>query len=84
MGSDEIIHDFKILENGNLRRGMERTLRKRRNSLHAAMREENRRFVWRRESMIFLMISGKNRKKKLIFWLPITESPELCSLILPI
>ena len=26
----------------------------------------------------------KNRKKKLTFWLPITESPELCSLILPI
>ena len=46
--------------------------------------EENRHFVWHRESIIFSMISGKNRKKKLTFWLPITESPELCSLILPI
>jgi len=35
-------------------------------------------------AIIFSMISGKNRKKKLTFWLPITESPELCSLILPI
>ena len=50
----------------------------------ACMREENRHFVWHRESIIFSMISGKNRKKKLTFWLPITESPELCSLILPI
>ena len=74
----------KISENGNPRRGRERTLKRRKNSSPAAMREENRHFVWHRESIIFSMISGKNRKKKLTFWLPITESPELCSLILPI
>lgn len=70
--------------NGNPRRGMEKTLKRRKNSSPAAMREENRHFVWHRESIIFLMISRKNRKKKLTFWLPITGSPELCSLILPI